>query len=116
MKTIESYDLNADELIQLTKRKIPTIVGYDVQAGVYTIGDEARLTGLNGRTTVFNFKPAFGSGDKEFSGDKKYWYAVPSESRDHHDERTSSSAPIPARLLRTGSLASVASKPSVIRC
>ena len=36
-----------------------------------------------GRTTVFNFKPAFGAGDKEFSSDKKYWVSEPSEGKPH---------------------------------
>jgi hypothetical protein len=35
------------------------------------IGEEARLMGLNGKTLVFNFKPAFGAGDKEFSSERK---------------------------------------------
>ncbi len=47
------------------------------------LGEEARETGLIGRTTVFNFKPAFGAGDKEFSVDKKYWVSEPSEEKPH---------------------------------
>jgi Hsp70 protein len=68
-----------EELIPLTKQRIPTIVGYDTVSGTYTIGEEARLAGLNGKTTVFNFKPKFGTGDREFSSEKKYWVVVPSE-------------------------------------
>src|SRR6266850_6456931 len=68
-----------EELIPLTKQRIPTIVGYDALSNTYTIGEEARRTGLNGKTNVFNFKPAFGAGDKEFSSDKKYWVVMPSE-------------------------------------
>jgi molecular chaperone DnaK (HSP70) len=67
-----------EELIPLTRQRIPTIVGYDALSNTYTIGEEARQAGLNGKTTVFNFKPAFGAGDKEFSA-KKYWISVPPE-------------------------------------
>lgn len=71
-----------EELIPLTKQRIPTIVGYDAPSNTYTIGEEARLTGLKGKTTVFNFKPVFGDGDKEFSSErKKYWISVPKEGR-----------------------------------
>jgi hypothetical protein len=58
-----------EEIIPLLKQRIPTIVGYDVTSSHYTIGEEARQTGLQGKgqTAVFNFKPAFGKGDKEFS-------------------------------------------------
>ncbi|MBI5196567.1 MAG: hypothetical protein HZA10_09610 [Nitrospirae bacterium] len=48
----------------------------DVQSNYYTIGEKARLNGLDGKgqTVVFNFKPAFGAGGKEFSKDKNYWF------------------------------------------
>lgn len=69
-----------EELIPLTKQRIPTIVGYDAWSNTYTIGEEARRTGLNGKTTVFNFKTEFGAEDKEFSS-KKYWISVPKEGR-----------------------------------
>lgn len=69
-----------DELIALTKERIPTIVGYDTRRNVYTIGEEPRLTALSGRgqTTVFNFKPTFGARDKEFN-DKRFWFSYPLE-------------------------------------
>jgi len=63
--------MSTEEIIPLTTEKIPTIVGYDVTSSRYTIGEEARQTCLRGKgqTAVFNFKPAFGSGGKEFSQD-----------------------------------------------
>jgi molecular chaperone DnaK (HSP70) len=67
-----------EELIPLTKQRIPPIVGYDAQSNTYTIGEEARRAGLNGKTSAFNFKTKFGAGDKEFSA-KKYWISVPPE-------------------------------------
>jgi hypothetical protein len=51
-------------------------VGFDPVSQSHTIGDEARRIGLNGKTTVFNFKPVLGQGDKEFASNKKYWYWV----------------------------------------
>src|SRR5215510_6262263 len=69
-----------EEIIPLTKEKIPTIVGYDVPSSRYTIGEEARQPCLRGKgqTAVFNFKPAFGSGDKEFAQDNNgYWFYYP---------------------------------------
>jgi molecular chaperone DnaK (HSP70) len=88
-----------DEIVILTKQKIPTIVGYDVRLKKSTIGEEARLTGLNGKTTVFNFKPAFGDGDKDFSKEKNYWYYVLSEGREHIETFTAKEASL--RYLRT---------------
>lgn len=75
--------MSAEELIPLTKERIPTIVGFDVLSNTYEIGEKARLTSLRGKgkTAVFNFKPAFGSGDKEFSEDKPYWFHYPLEER-----------------------------------
>jgi Fic family protein len=78
--------MSTDEIVPLVKKTIPTIVGFDPVSQSHTIGDEARRMGLNGKTTVFNFKPAFGLGDKEFSGNKKYWYWVPETSE--HGQRT----------------------------
>lgn len=69
--------MSIEELIPLTKQRIPTIVGYNLSTNTYTIGDEARLTGLNGKTTVFNFKPAFGGGDSAFSSKNPYWFHYP---------------------------------------
>jgi molecular chaperone DnaK (HSP70) len=75
--------MSAEGLIPITKTKIPTIVGFDVRSNTYTIGDAARLSSLMGRgqNTVFNFKPAFGRGDAEFSKDKDYWFNYPLEDR-----------------------------------
>src|SRR5689334_3716159 len=100
MKIAEAHSSATNELIPLTKRKIPTVVGFDLQSSAYTIGDEARLTGLSGKTTVFNFKPAFGAGDKEFSGNKKYWYWVPSDGGDHKIE-TFTAKEAATRFLQT---------------
>jgi hypothetical protein len=58
--------MSTDEIVPLVKKKISTIVGFDPASQSYTIGDEARRIGLKGKTTVFNFKPVFGLGDKEF--------------------------------------------------
>ena len=69
--------MSRGDIVPLTKTKIPTIVGFDPESQAYTIGDAARRIGLDGKTTVFNFKPAFGQPDKEFSATKKYWYWVP---------------------------------------
>jgi molecular chaperone DnaK (HSP70) len=63
-----------DDIVPLTKVKIPTVVGFDPVSQSHTIGSDARQIGLNGKTTVFNFKPIFGLGDKEFATAKKYWY------------------------------------------
>jgi hypothetical protein len=78
--------MSTEEIVPLVKRRIPTIVGFDPKSQSNTIGDEARLTGLNGKTTVFNFKPVFGLGDKEFSASKKYWYWLPETAG--HAQRT----------------------------
>ena len=77
--------MSADEIVPLVKKTIPTIVGFDPASQSHTIGDEARRIGLDGKTTVFNFKPVFGLGDKEFSSNKKYWYWVPATPE--HKER-----------------------------
>jgi hypothetical protein len=93
--------MSADEIIPLTKRRVPTVVGFDTRSRSYTIGDEARLTGLNGKTTVFNFKPAFGAGDKEFSKDKKYWYWVPEPGEPREHVETFSAKEAATRFLQT---------------
>ncbi len=98
-----------EEIIPLTKRRIPTILGFDVRSSTYTIGDEARLTGLHGKgqTAVFNFKPAFGAGDKEFSKDKEYWFQYQlKENTDFRDVRnayieTFSAKEAAVRFLKT---------------
>lgn len=105
--------MSADEIVPLVKKTIPTIVGFDPASQAHTIGDEARRIGLNGKTTVFNFKPAFGLGDKEFSTNKKYWYWLPAtpEHPEHVETFTAKEAgqrflqnlfagvEIPARLI-----------------
>jgi hypothetical protein len=105
--------MSADEIVPLVKKTIPTIVGFDPASQSHTIGDEARRIGLNGKTTVFNFKPAFGLGDKEFSTNKKYWYWLPAtaEHAEHVETFTAKEAgqrflqslftgvEIPARLI-----------------
>lgn len=73
----EEFPVKNEAIVPLVKDKIPTIVGFNPQSQAISIGKDARRMGLNGKTTVFNFKPAFGLGDKEFSRDKKYWYWVP---------------------------------------
>ncbi|MHC5074751.1 MAG: Fic family protein, partial [Planctomycetota bacterium] len=66
------------EIISLTDEKVPTIVSYSNEAQAHVIGDAARITGLKGKTTVFNFKPDLGKGDAEYSKEKKYWcYLAP---------------------------------------
>lgn len=82
----KSHSMKTEEIVPLVKQKIPTIVGFDPASQSNTIGDEARRIGLNGKTTVFNFKPTFGLGDKEFARTKKYWYWLPATSE--HSERT----------------------------
>lgn len=62
------------QIIHLTNRQISTIVSYNNELRSHVIGDEARLTGLKGKTAVFNFKSDLGEGDAEFSKKKKYWY------------------------------------------
>jgi Fic family protein/molecular chaperone DnaK (HSP70) len=88
-----------EELIPLTKQRIPTIVGYDAPSNTYTIGEAARQAGLNSKTNVFNFKPAFGAGDKEFSSNKPYWVLVPSE-RGRSPYQTFSAEEAARRFLR----------------
>jgi molecular chaperone DnaK (HSP70) len=78
--------MSTEEIVPLVKERIPTIVGFDQKTQSNTIGDEARRTGLNGKTTVFNFKPSFGLGDKEFATTKKFWYWVAETSG--HAQRT----------------------------
>jgi molecular chaperone DnaK (HSP70) len=66
------------EIISLTDEKVPTIVSYNNETQAHVIGDAARITGLKGKTTVFNFKPDLGKGDAEYSKNKKYWcYLAP---------------------------------------
>jgi len=70
------------EIISLTDEKVPTIVSYSNEAQVHIIGSAARITGLKGKTTVFNFKPDIGKGDAEYSKEKKYWcYLAPAEKQ-----------------------------------
>jgi hypothetical protein len=80
--------MGSDQIVPLVKRRIPTIVGFDPVSRSNTIGEEARRMGLSGKTTIFNFKPLFGLGDKEFAGSKKYWYWVPPTPE--HKERAES--------------------------
>jgi hypothetical protein len=70
----------SDEIIPLVKNRIPAIVGFDPVTQTLAFGDQARLIGLNGKTTVFNFKPVYGLRGKEFSEKRKYWYYVPDAS------------------------------------
>src|ERR1700752_3910398 len=105
--------MNSGDIVPLVKKTIPTIVGFDPASLSHTIGDEARRIGLNGKTTVFNFKPSFGLGDKEFSENKKYWYWLPAtaEHPEHVETFTAKEAAqrflqslfigveIPARLI-----------------
>jgi len=93
--------MNTEEIVALVKRKIPTIVGFDSAFPSNTIGDEARRIGLNGKTTVFNFKPAFGLGDKEFAGTKKYWYWVPPTSEHKERSETFTAKEAAQRFLQT---------------
>lgn len=64
-----------NKIIPLTDDRIPTIVAYSLETNNIVIGEEARETGLRGRTSVFNFKLDLGKGDAEFSKKKKYWMA-----------------------------------------
>ena len=89
-----------EELIPLTKQRIPTIVSYDALSNTYPIGRRLDGLGLNGKTNIFNFKPAFGAGDKEFSSDKKYWVLVPSE-KGKSPYQSFSAAEAARRFLRT---------------
>jgi len=63
------------EIISLTNEIVPTILSYDDKSNSYMIGNSARLGGLKGRTSVFNFKPDLGNTDKVFSEGRtgKYW-------------------------------------------
>ena len=64
------------KIVTLTNEQIPTILSYDIGSESYVIGNQARQTGLKGKTSVFNFKPDIGEGDKSFSQDKtRYWIA-----------------------------------------
>lgn len=85
MKYGGNHFMKKTDIISLTDNKIPTIVSYSNELNSHVIGDKARLTGLQGKTTVFNFKPVLGKGDKEFSKDKKFWcYLAPTA----HQEKT----------------------------
>jgi molecular chaperone DnaK (HSP70) len=93
--------MTSDEILPLHKAKIPTVVGFDRDNKVTTIGDAARSMGLNGRPTVFNFKPVFGLGDKEFSKDKKFWYWAPAADGKGEHVETFSAKDASVRFLRT---------------
>jgi fido (protein-threonine AMPylation protein) len=93
--------MRSDEIVPLVKKTIPTIVGFDPASQSHTIGDEARRIGLHGKTTVFNFKPAFGLGDKEFSSNKKYWYWVPATAEHSETKETFTAKEAAQRFLQT---------------
>lgn len=59
------------------------------------------LTGLNGKTTVFNFKPVFGLGDKEFATTKKYWCWAPETSEQSLRKETFTAKEAGQRFLET---------------
>ena len=63
------------DIIPLTNEIVPTILSFDDKSNSYIIGNSARVGGLKGRTSVFNFKPDIGNTDKVFSQSKtgKYW-------------------------------------------
>lgn len=93
--------MGREEVVPLIKEKIPTIVGFDREENTNTIGEAARRIGLDGKTTVFNFKPAFGQGDKEFSAAKKYWYWVPETSEHPQKTETFTAKEAAQRFLQT---------------
>jgi hypothetical protein len=93
--------MSRESIVSLTKQKIPTIVGFDRETQSNTIGDAARRIGLDGKTTVFNFKPAFGQGDKDFSGTKKYWYWIPETSEHAQKTETFTAKEAAQRFLQT---------------
>lgn len=93
--------MKTEEIVPLVKRKIPTIVGFDRNAQATTIGDDARRMGLHGRTTVFNFKPVLGLGDKEFAKDKKYWYYLPESAGQAEQKETFTAKEATQRFLQT---------------
>jgi len=69
-------------IVPITEQRVPTIVAFSKKNNSHVIGKEARLTGLQGKTTVFNFKPVLGRGDAEFSKNKKFWcYLAASENQ-----------------------------------
>ncbi len=84
-----------EEIVPLVKKKIPTILGFDVESGQQIIGDDARQTGLRGegKTTVFNFKPLFGAGDVEFSAEDRkegnFFFHYPRPGRDPYFKKFS---------------------------
>lgn len=93
--------MSREDIVPLIKQKIPTIVGFDREAQLNTIGDAARRIGLDGKTTVFNFKPAFGQGDKDFSGTKKYWYWIPETAEHPQKTETFTAKEASQRFLQT---------------
>lgn len=63
------------DVIPLTSEIVPTILSFDEKTHSYIIGKTARVGGLKGRTSVFNFKPDLGNTDRVFSESRtgKYW-------------------------------------------
>src|SRR6185295_3536208 len=41
--------MSTDEILPVTKQRIPAILGFDVRSNAYTIGDVARLSSLSGK-------------------------------------------------------------------
>jgi molecular chaperone DnaK (HSP70)/fido (protein-threonine AMPylation protein) len=74
--------MSTEEIVPLVKQQIPTIVGFDVVSASYKIGEEVKQSSLMGRgqSSVYNFKPIFGKGDKEFEK-KEYWLYYPLEEK-----------------------------------
>ena len=73
--------MDTTEFISVTNEMVPTIVGFDPERKSYIVGNDARLTGINGKTSIFNFKLDFGEGDETFRSKKKYWYYFPDDSK-----------------------------------
>jgi Fic family protein/molecular chaperone DnaK (HSP70) len=93
--------MGSEEIVPLVKKRIPTIVGFDPVTQTNSIGDQARLIGLDGKTTVFNFKPVFGMPDTEFNLKGRYWYAVPGPSEQGPRREAFSAKQAGQRFLET---------------
>lgn len=84
-----------EAIVALKDDQVPTILSYDSEQKRYTIGQDARQFGLQGKTNAFNFKVDLGAADKSFSQDKKYWI-VP---RFQYDEVKKTHITVDAQML-----------------
>lgn len=65
---------SASKVVKLVEEQIPTIVSYEVESEKFTIGEEAKKSGLKGITNAYNFKTYIGKSDTEYK-EQRYWIA-----------------------------------------